>query len=212
MKVPVNLINVRQKFSQNHKGIDFGFDSKILGKNQPIYAADDGMIIYNRYQKSGGYVIHIRHDSGYITEYGHLKKDSQLVKEGDKVKKGQKIALMGNSGNVTGYHLHFGVYKGTTINYNKTSNFVDPKPFLCMYGDQQYRSNSLIKNFAKTKTATGIPSEPLLVHNKADFKDSSVVKDFKIFNGNEVEYYGYKGKYAIVDNTRNYYTSKKHLK
>jgi len=206
MRLPVDLINVRKKFSKSHKGIDFGFDSKILGNNQPIYAVEDGVVIYNRYQVSGGYVIHIRHDNGYVSEYGHLKKNSQLVKEGAKVKKGQKIALMGNTGMVTGYHLHFGLYKGTSINYNKKSNFVDPASFLCMYGNQQYRSNSLIKNFAQTKKVTGVPSEPL---NIRDSKNK-IVGGYN--NGDEAEYFGKNKTKAIVDNIRNYTTIDKYLK
>ena len=85
MRLPVNLTNVRKKFSKTHKGIDFGFDSKVLGKNQPIYASEDGVVIYNRHQVSGGYVIHIKHNNGYVTEYAHLKKNSQKVKEGQNV-------------------------------------------------------------------------------------------------------------------------------
>lgn len=206
MRLPVDLTNVRKKFSKTHKGIDFGFDSKVLGKNQPIYAAEDGEVIYNRYQVTGGYVIHIRHDNGYVTEYGHLKKNSQLVKEGQKVKKGQQIASMGNTGLVTGYHLHLGLYKGTKINYNKKSNFVDPTPFLCMYDNQQYRSNSLIKNFAQTKKVTGVPSEPLNIRDK----NNKIVGGYK--NGDEAEYFGKSGSKAIVDNIRNYTTTAKYLK
>jgi hypothetical protein len=206
MQMPVDLVNVRKVFSPFHLGLDLGFDRKILGKNQPIRAIYDGVVIYNRYQVTGGYVIHIRHANGYVSEYGHLKKNSQKVKEGMKVKKGQQIALMGNTGLVTGYHLHFGMYKGDKINYSKKSNFVDPTPFLCMYDNQQYRSNSLIKNFAQTKKVTGVPSEPL---NVRDSKNKIVDG---LYNGNEVEYYGKNGTKAIVDNIKNYTTIDKYLK
>lgn len=206
MRLPVNLVNVRKKFSKSHKGIDFGFDSKILGKNQPVYAVEAGEVIYNRHQVTGGYVIHIRHDNGYVTEYGHLKKNSQLVKEGQKVKKGQKIALMGGSGIVTGNHLHFGMYKGIVINYKDTSKFVDPAQFLCMYDNQQYRSNSLIKDFATTKKVTGVVDEPLNIRNK----NNKVVGG--LYNGDEVEYFGKNGTKAIIDNIKNYTTIAKYLK
>ena len=206
MRLPGNLTNVRKKYSKAHKGIDFGFDSKVLGKNQPIYAVEDGVVISNRHQVSGGYVIHIRHDNGYVTEYGHLKKNSQLVKEGQKVKKGQKIALMGNSGIVTGYHLHFGMYKGDKINYKDKSKFVDPTPFLCMYDNQKYRSNSLIKDFAKTKKVAGVPNEPLNIRDK----NNKIVGGYK--NGDEAEFFGKNGTKAIVDNIKGHTTINKYLK
>ena len=218
MRLPVNLTNVRVKFSKTHKGIDFGFDSKVLGKNQPIYATDDGVVIYNRKQTTGGYVIHIRHDDGYVTEYAHLKKNSQLVKEGSKVKKGQQIAQMGNSGIVTGYHLHYGMYKGTSINYKDKSKFVNPEEYLCMYDDQQYRSNSKIKDFAKTKHIKGVPVTK--EYNYLNVRDAKGKVVGKVYNGDEVEYFGTKkikidGKMTTcvcIDNIRGYYVSSKYVK
>lgn len=126
MIYPVNYIAITNAFSNSHRGVDFGWNSKFYGKNQPVYAVDNGIVIYNRKQFKGGYVIQIKHDNGYVSEYGHLKKNTQLVHEGDKVKKGQQIALMGGSGIVTGNHLHFGLYKGSKINYKDKSKFVNP--------------------------------------------------------------------------------------
>jgi hypothetical protein len=218
MRLPVNLTNVRVKFSKTHKGIDFGFDSKILGKNQPIYATEAGTVIYNRKQTTGGYVIHIKHDNGYVTEYAHLKKNSQLVKEGSKVKKGQQIAQMGASGIATGNHLHFGLYKGTSINYKDKSKFVNPEEYLCMYDDQQYRSNSKIKDFSQTKIVKGVPVTK--ESNYLNVRDAKGKVVGKVYNGDEVEYYGTKkikidGKLttcACIDNIKGRYISNKYVK
>ena len=49
---------------------------------------------------------------GFYALYAHLKPGSLKVKTGDTVKKGQVIALLGNSGNTTGPHLHFHVIHG----------------------------------------------------------------------------------------------------
>ena len=46
------------------------------------------------------------------TFYGHIQ--FILIKAGDKVLQGQIIATVGDSGVVTGPHLHFEVRKGTT--------------------------------------------------------------------------------------------------
>ena len=214
MRLPLNETGIVQKFGLFHRGVDFGWHSK---HNQDVLAADDGVVIYNRYQNTGGYVIHIRHDLGngkYIcSEYGHLLYNSQKVLEGDRVKKGQVIAKMGASGKVTGEHLHFGLYKGSYINYNKKGNFIDPLPYLNVYDSVTYFNDNLAKGKVRhTKHAKGIPSEPLLVHNAPDYKDSSVVKDKGINNGDEVETFGVIDGKNIVDNLRHYYCSNRYLK
>ena len=48
--------------------------------------------------------------------YAHLQPNSIRVKVGDKVRKGQVIALLGNSGNAAGPHLHFHIANEYRIN------------------------------------------------------------------------------------------------
>ena len=55
--------------------------------------------------------ITIKHTNDELSQLVHLKKGSALVKVGDKVKKGDLIALTGNSGWMTGPHLHIFVFK-----------------------------------------------------------------------------------------------------
>lgn len=218
MQYPVDIINIRQEFGNGHNGLDLGWDSR-LDKNsnhQPIYAVEDGIVIYNRWQgsDSGGYVIHIYHPSLNLTsEYGHLEKDSQTILEGYEVKRGQMIAKMGDSGNAHGCHLHFGLYPGRGINYS-VNRWLDPILYLSKYKHQTISGYSKAKlKIEFTKIALDIPSEPLLVHNKPNFDDSSVVKDYKIYNNDEVPFFGVvNDRYAIIDNYRKYYTSRKFLK
>lgn len=56
---------------------------------------------------TGNFII-IRTDLGYYLYYGH--PDQVHVKKGQRVKAGDRIGIMGNSGNVTGIHLHFEVW------------------------------------------------------------------------------------------------------
>lgn len=209
MKYPVNVINIKQTFG-NHKGIDFGWHSSI-GKNQALFAVDDGVIIYNRYQVSGGYVIHLKMDNGYVAEYGHILKNSQRFREGDKVKKGQVLAYMGSSGICTGAHLHFGLYKGDKINYSKKSGFVDPLKYLCMYDDQvvvEDRSIIPAKNLYHTKRVKGTDGT-LNIRNKPSVSGKKVGTAKE---GSEVESFGSTKGWNIVDNIRGYYCSKNYLK
>ena len=208
MRFPVNTINIKQKFG-SHKGIDFGWHSSV-GKNQPILAADAGVVIYNRHQVTGGYVIWIKHNDGYCTEYGHLLKNSQRVHEGDVVKKGQHIADMGSSGICTGTHLHFGVYKGSTIDYKDKSKFVDPLKYLCMYDEQRVvedRSIVHAKDLYHTKKVTA--KDGLNIRTGPSPTDKKVKT--APYNS-QVECFGLKNKWNIVDNIRDYYCSNNYLK
>ena len=51
-------------------------------------------------------MIVIKHNSEFSTVYAHNLEN--IVEEGDDTKKGQVIGRVGNSGNASGYHLHFG--------------------------------------------------------------------------------------------------------
>lgn len=209
LRFPVNTINIKQVFG-SHKGIDFGWHSSV-GKNQPVYACDDGVVIYNRYQASGGYVIHIKHNDGYVSEYGHLLKNSQKIHEGDHVKKGQHIANMGASGlNCFGAHLHFGLYKGEKINYKDKSKFVDPLKYLCMYDNQRVvedRSKVPASALYHTKKVTA--KDGLNIRTGTDTRHKIV---YTAKYNEQVESFGLKNNWNIVDNIRGYYCSNKYLK
>jgi len=94
-----------------HTGIDIG-----LPLGNPIYAADDGVVITAGWNSSGyGNYIIIDHGNGIHTLYGHASKLG--VKKGDRVKKGDVIGAIGSTGRSTGPHLHFEV----RINGNKVN-------------------------------------------------------------------------------------------
>ena len=208
MMCPVNYVAVTQQFG-THKGVDFGWFNH---HNQWVYAVDDGEIIYNRHQVTGGYVIHLKikvGESYYVAEYGHLLKNSQLVREKMHVKKGQKLAKMGKSGlGITGEHLHFGLYKGSYINYKDKSKFVDPLKYLNLY-DNQKANEKTEKLIKRTKHAEGIPSEPLNIRYKS--KNGKVVGS--IYNGDQVEHYYITDEgWNCLDNLRDYVCSNRYLK
>ena len=205
MRCPVNYISVTQKYTYRHGGCDLGWYGNVCGYNQPIYACDDGKVIYNRKQLTGGYVIAIAHDNGLVSYYGHLLKDSQRVHEGDKVKKGQQIANMGKSGIVTGYHLHFALSKGSKVTWNK-KNYLDPLAYINMYDNQVIKDKD--KNLIKhTKHCTA--EDGLNIRTTTNTK-GKVVKTAQY--NEEVETYGTKNGWNIVDNVRGYYCSSKFLK
>jgi len=90
----------------SHNGLDIGAaTSGVIGDK--IVAAYDGVVTIAAYSSSAGNWIWINHGDGLYTVYMHTSQ--MLVSVGSKVTKGQVIALMGNTGNSTGAHLHFGV-------------------------------------------------------------------------------------------------------
>lgn len=93
-----------------HDGVDINADGQDYGN--PVYAFRDGIIKYVGYGHGYGQAIfEYVPEVGKTVVYGHL---SQVhVKAGDKVTAGQTIGNVGQTGNATGPHLHFGIPNGT---------------------------------------------------------------------------------------------------
>ena len=93
-----------------HTGIDI---ANVIGTK--IIAAMEGEV--TQVSSTGAYGNHLRIKNGEIvTLYAHCSKI--YVKEGDKISQGQEIAEVGDTGNVTGPHLHFEI--------RRNNEFVDP--------------------------------------------------------------------------------------
>lgn len=111
-----------------HAGTDFG-----AACGTPFYAAADGVVVYaggpghERYGLTG-YVIVVDHGGGIETTYNHMYAWGVGVSVGDRVNAGDLIGAVGNAGNSTGCHLHYGVY----LNGQHT----DPELFMSAAGVQ----------------------------------------------------------------------------
>ena len=94
-----------------HGGIDMA-----VATGTPIYPSMDGTVTTAGYNATYGNYVIITHHSGYKTLYGHMSKIT--CKKGNFVYAGStQIGLVGSTGQSTGPHLHFTVYKnGNTIN------------------------------------------------------------------------------------------------
>jgi len=102
---PTSGRRITQYFTYRHSGLDVGNK-----KGQPIYAAEDGVVVRSQWNTGYGYNVVIDHGGGMRTLYGHSSQ--LLVRTGDKVTRGQVIALIGSTGRSTGPHLHFEVVVG----------------------------------------------------------------------------------------------------
>lgn len=84
-----------------HSGVD------LKARFIPVYAAKEGRVIFAGIMNGYGKIIIIQHANGYETRYAHLDKIG--VKKGDSVNRGELIGKTGQSGRVTGPHLHLEV-------------------------------------------------------------------------------------------------------
>ena len=92
-----------------HSGTDFRAS---LGSS--VKAINDGVVVLAKKRYYAGGSIIIDHGKGVYSCYYHLS--SFKVQPGDRVKRGQIIALSGQSGRVTGPHLHLTIkIKGISV-------------------------------------------------------------------------------------------------
>jgi murein DD-endopeptidase MepM/ murein hydrolase activator NlpD len=85
-----------------HNGVDL-----VAPAGTPVHAADNGFVIFAGHLHGYGNVIILQHSDGYITVYGHNRRN--LVHQGESVARGQVIAELGATGRASGPNLHFEV-------------------------------------------------------------------------------------------------------
>jgi len=86
-----------------HRGLDL---RAALG--DPVRAAAPGQIALAADHYYGGNSVFLDHGLGVFTVYMHL--DEIKVRQGDMIEAGQVVGLAGQTGRVTGPHLHLGLY------------------------------------------------------------------------------------------------------
>lgn len=118
MKTPLDGARITSRFGprrhpiqgyvRDHQGVDFG-----APPGTPVYAAGDGVV--ERASRYGGYgnYIRIRHNATeFQTAYAHLSGYARGVSAGARVEQGEVIGYVGATGQVTGPHLHYEIYRG----------------------------------------------------------------------------------------------------
>jgi len=104
----------RDPFNRNRRQFHNGID--IRGSvGTPVRAAMAGRVSAVGFDRVLGNYVVINHNAGYRTLYGHL--NTIRTRTGAYVASGERIGDVGNTGQSTGSHLHFTVYKnGVTVN------------------------------------------------------------------------------------------------
>ncbi|MFL5344888.1 MAG: M23 family metallopeptidase [Hyalangium sp.] len=85
-----------------HRGVDIS-----VPVGTPVHSPSDGVVVRVRQGPVNGLWLELDHGDGVRTLYCHLSLVE--VKPGQKVKAGESVALSGETGRVTGPHLHYQV-------------------------------------------------------------------------------------------------------
>ena len=96
--------------STGHRAIDYA-----ANHGTPIRSVGDGTVVFSGWNGAYGYMVSVRHNSTYTTNYAHMSR--LAVKSGQKVSQSQTIGYVGSTGLSTGPHVHYEMVKnGVKIN------------------------------------------------------------------------------------------------
>jgi murein DD-endopeptidase MepM/ murein hydrolase activator NlpD len=154
-KLAISILNKNSKYSSLQKLAGYFINptpsarrrQKLHGNNAvdlassigtPVVASASGVVSVARssgWNYGYGQYIVISHPNGTQTVYAHLSVISVSV--GQTVSQGERIGSVGNTGNSTGPHLHFGIrpifnYQDKDRN-NGYNGCIDPAPFFDGY-------------------------------------------------------------------------------
>jgi murein DD-endopeptidase MepM/ murein hydrolase activator NlpD len=128
-----------------HLGTDF---AGAVGT--PVLAAGRGVVAMVADFYLAGRAVYVDHGQGLVTAYFHLSRAD--VAAGDTVAAGQRIGAVGQSGRVTGPHLHWVARFGTIT--------VNPMSLLALAGLEHHSEPFDSAQAPRSEGAAGLPSDP----------------------------------------------------
>ncbi|MGC8908271.1 MAG: M23 family metallopeptidase, partial [Desulfomonilaceae bacterium] len=120
LRSPLSVLKVTSRYGmrfhpvfrvwRKHDGVDYA-----APQGTPVWAIANGVVTFAGWNNGYGNYVCVKHDNGYESRYGHLRK--MFVKVGQRVKQRQKVGLVGMTGIATGPHLDFQLlFNGKHIN------------------------------------------------------------------------------------------------
>ncbi len=120
LRSPLSVLKVSSRYGmrfhpvfrvwRKHDGVDYA-----APQGTPVWAVANGVVTFAGWHSGYGNYVCVKHDNGYESRYGHLRR--MFVKVGQRVKQRQKIGLVGMTGVATGPHLDFQLLlKGKHVN------------------------------------------------------------------------------------------------
>jgi murein DD-endopeptidase MepM/ murein hydrolase activator NlpD len=110
-----------EESTSTHRGTDFPID-----EGAPVVVSNSGTVVLAKELFYEGNCVIVDHGQRFFTIYMHLSKLE--VKAGNKLGKGDRLGLSGQTGRVTGPHLHLGVrWNGAYLDPTKLLGLTLPK-------------------------------------------------------------------------------------
>lgn len=102
-----------RRIPQKHNGVDYA-----CPMGTPVLAVANGTVVSAGWDKGGGgNTLKVQHSQGLTSGYLHLRNFASGIKRGVRVSQGQVIGYVGSTGQSTGPHLDFRIWKsGTPVN------------------------------------------------------------------------------------------------
>ncbi|MFI3259925.1 MAG: peptidoglycan DD-metalloendopeptidase family protein [Rikenellaceae bacterium] len=118
LKAPLKYTRISSGFSyarlhpiykvyKPHTGVDYAAPA-----GTPVHSVADGVVTFKGWGGGGGNTVKIKHPGGFVTGYLHLKGYASGIYSGATVKQGQTIGYVGSTGDSTGPHLDYRIWKG----------------------------------------------------------------------------------------------------
>ena len=101
-----SVFGLRRFFNEQPRAPHSGLDIA-APEGTPIKAVESGTVIETGDFFFSGNMVYIDHGQGLISLYAHMHRID--VKPGDMIEKGQVIGAVGQTGRVTGAHLHLAI-------------------------------------------------------------------------------------------------------
>jgi len=123
-----------------HLAIDYG-----APVGTPVRAVADGVVVHAGWNGGNGIQVHLRHRSGYETQYNHLSRIAPGLQAGARVRQKQIIGNVGATGLATGPHLDYRVAKNGTFVNPLGEKFIPGEPIpAAARADFQRQSRELL--------------------------------------------------------------------
>ena len=129
-----------EELSSTHRGTDFP-----VAEGAPVVVSNSGTVVLAKELFYEGNCVIVDHGQRFFTIYMHLSKIE--VKAGNKLGKGERLGLSGQTGRVTGPHLHMGVrWNGAYLDPTKLLGLTLPK-----LGPEKRRTATRARHTARTR-------------------------------------------------------------